>query len=324
MTRSFLSGTVVALAIALGLPAAAQARTACPNEQTTPTAANSAQVSDAIFCLTNQIRTSYGLAPFHRDARLDTTARLHSEDMARRDYFAHTTPEGLSPGDRAEAQGYTEGVGENIAAGYRNARAVVLGWMASAGHCRNILGTARDIGVGTAATPRANYTQNFGDYAFGAASQASAGCPHTIDLDTLDVPEEQPASPIAAVVAPVLEAIEQVAAPAVVALVAPALDALSLTPSRVRPRRGGGRVTYTLSAPATVTFRIERRLSNGRYRTLAGRLTDEGVEGVNTFAFSGRLKGRALAPGRYRLRAVATDEAGNASSPRRISFRVTR
>ncbi len=71
-------------------------------------------------------------------------------------------------------------------------------------------------------------------------------------------------------------------------------------------------------------FRVERRLRSGKYRTLAGKLTDEGGLGVNSFVWNGRLKGRALAPGRYRLRAVATDEAGIASKPRRISFRIVR
>ncbi|HUR84449.1 MAG TPA: CAP domain-containing protein [Solirubrobacteraceae bacterium] len=328
MTRTFMTATLAALAFAAAIPAAAQARTACPNETVTPTAANSARVSDAIFCLSDQIRSSYGLAPFRRDARLDAAARLHSEDMAGRDYFAHDTPEGLTPQDRAGAQGYTDGVGENIAAGYRNARAVVLGWMASAGHCRNILGQARDIGVGTAATPRANYTQDFGSYTFGPQSQASAGCPYTVNLDTLDVPEQappppSPAAPVAAVVAPVLQAIEQVAGPAEVAAVTPVLDSLRITPTL--PTRGRrGVIAYTLSQPATTTFRIERRMTNGRYRTLAGKLTDEGVEGANELAFSGSLHGRRLAAGRYRLRAVATDETGSASAPKRARFRIVR
>ncbi len=328
MLRSSMTATLAALALAVTIPAAAEARTACPNETAAPTAANSGQVSDAIFCLTNQIRASYGLAPFRRDARLDTAARLHSEDMAARNYFAHDTPEGLSPQDRAGAQGYTDGVGENIAAGYRNARAVVLGWMASTGHCHNILGQARDIGVGTAATPRANYTQDFGDYTFGPQSQASAGCPYTVNLDTLDVPGQtpaapSPASPVAAVVVPVAQAIEQVAGPAAVGAVAPALDSLRVTPPlRFRGRRGV--ISYTLSRPATMTFRIERRLSNGRYGTLPGTLTDEGVEGANKLAFSGSLDGRRLAAGRYRLRVVATDEAGSASAPRRARFRIVR
>lgn len=83
------------------------------------------------------------------DARLATAARLHSEDMARQDYFSHTSLDGRSPWDRIAAQGYTGASGENIAAGYRTAAAVMTGWMNSSGHRANILNcTSRAIGVG--------------------------------------------------------------------------------------------------------------------------------------------------------------------------------
>jgi hypothetical protein len=91
--------------------------------------------------------------------------------------------------------------------------------------------------------------------------------------------------------------------------------------------RGGGRgcvVSYTLSAPATVTFRIERALGNGRWRALRGELTDAGGRGANSFRFGARLRGQALAVGRYRLVAVATGAAGIVSPARRVSFRVVR
>jgi uncharacterized protein YkwD len=230
MRRSLLCWFAVTVAVALAAPAGAQARTPCPAEQSAAASAPSAQVSDAIFCLTNQIRAAYGLAPFRRDARLDTAARLHSEDMADRDYFAHVTPEGLSPSDRAAAQGYSAGVGENIAAGYATARAVIVGWMNSTGHCRNILGSARDIGVGTAPSPRPNYTQDFGDYDFGASSAVPDRCPLDIDLDTL-----APAAPapLPALLAALPAAIAAVTAPppsaAVAPVAAPALDAISIS-----------------------------------------------------------------------------------------------
>jgi hypothetical protein len=46
--------------------------------------------------------------------------------------------------------------------------------------------------------------------------------------------------------------------------------------------------------------------------------------GANRFRFTGRLSRRALAPGRYRLVAVAKDGTGQRSATRRISFRVLR
>jgi hypothetical protein len=40
--------------------------------------------------------------------------------------------------------------------------------------------------------------------------------------------------------------------------------------------------------------------------------------------FSGRIARRRLAPGRYRMTLTATDAAGNASAPKRLSFTVRR
>lgn len=337
MRRRVPSAIAVTIAVVLAAPAAAQARTPCPAEATAPTAANSAQVSDAIVCLTNQLRASYGLPAFRRDARLDTAARLHSEDMAARDFFAHTTPEGLAPGDRASAQGYAGGVGENIAAGYATARSVIVAWMASAGHCRNILGAARDIGVGTAPSPRPNYTQDFGNHAAGAAAEPGAGCPYPVDLDALSVPDLVgivAAAPAAVAPAPApAAAAAPAAAPAAAAPASarPLLTRLAVGPARLRP---GGRavVRYTLSAhapapapaPATVTLRIERAVAGrrARWRTLPGSLTDAGEPGRNALAFGTRVGGRRLPAGRYRLRAVATDAAGRASAPRRTALRI--
>ena len=39
---------------------------------------------------------------------------------------------------------------------------------------------------------------------------------------------------------------------------------------------------------------------------------------------SGRIRKRALSPGRYRATLVARDAAGNASRPKRLAFRIVR
>ena len=44
--------------------------------------------------------------------------------------------------------------------------------------------------------------------------------------------------------------------------------------------------------------------------------------GLNTFVFTGRVGGRRLGRGRYRLTAVAADRAGNRSKPVRRRFRI--
>ncbi|MEU6859092.1 CAP domain-containing protein [Glycomyces sp. NPDC046736] len=123
-----------------------------------------ADTESAVLDIVNRERGSAGCDPLERDSRLDTAARLHAEDMAANDYFDHTSQDGRSPTDRANAQGYQGGVGENIAYGYRDAEAVMEGWMNSEGHRANILNCGYDvIGIGVADRGGTLYwVQNFG------------------------------------------------------------------------------------------------------------------------------------------------------------------
>ena len=71
---------------------------------------------------------------------LASAALVHSDDMVAHDFFSHTGSDGRNAGDRATAAGYAwSSWGENIAAGYGSAAAVMAGWMASPGHCANIM-----------------------------------------------------------------------------------------------------------------------------------------------------------------------------------------
>jgi len=80
---------------------------------------------------------------------LDRAALAHSDDMVAHDYFGHTGSDGSSAGQRAAAAGYAWRTwGENIAAGQTSVAATMAGWMASDGHCANIMNAAfRDIGL---------------------------------------------------------------------------------------------------------------------------------------------------------------------------------
>ncbi|MSY83983.1 MAG: CAP domain-containing protein [Actinobacteria bacterium] len=107
--------------------------------------------------------------PLAHDARLAAAAQGHARDMATQDYFAHDSLDGRSAADRMTAAGYTgwRTVGENIAAGYSSAEAVMEGWLRSPGHCRNIMNPAfEDLGVGRASDEDSRYgtywVQNFG------------------------------------------------------------------------------------------------------------------------------------------------------------------
>jgi hypothetical protein len=126
--------------------------------------------------------------------------------------------------------------------------------------------------------------------------------------------------------------------------VAPALTRLALSPARFAARRGTS-VAYRLSEAARVRFTVERAVPGVRsgrrcrplrgrpragakrctaHRVLRGSFRDDGSLGLNRVRFAGRLRGRTLAPGAYRLVAIARDAAGNPSRTARRAFRIVR
>ncbi|HKA68974.1 MAG TPA: CAP domain-containing protein [Actinomycetes bacterium] len=103
----------------------------------------------SVVKLTNSARAKAGCSALRADGRLRTAARSHSTDMAKRDYFSHETPEGITPWKRAQEAGYANPSAENIAHGYPTAKAVVDAWLGSSGHRANILNCeSKAVGVG--------------------------------------------------------------------------------------------------------------------------------------------------------------------------------
>jgi uncharacterized YkwD family protein len=100
--------------------------------------------------LINIERTKQGLKPLVIDSKLCMIARKKSLDMKEKNYFSHQSPTYGSPFDMLKQFGVSSQTsGENIAAGYSTAQAVVTGWMNSQGHRENILNPAfTHIGVG--------------------------------------------------------------------------------------------------------------------------------------------------------------------------------
>lgn len=88
-------------------------------------------------------------APLAWNDRLFSAAARHSSDMAVNNYFSHTGLDGRSAAQRVAAEGYAwTWVGENIAAGQASVSVVMGGWLASPGHCANIMRAEyRDVGV---------------------------------------------------------------------------------------------------------------------------------------------------------------------------------
>ena len=112
--------------------------------------------------LTNAERAKAGLKPLQISNPLMDVAQAKSEDMAKNNYFSHTSPTYGSPFDQMKSAGISyKAAGENIAQGQKTPEEVVQAWMNSEGHRANILnGSFTHIGVGYVAD--GNYwTQQF-------------------------------------------------------------------------------------------------------------------------------------------------------------------
>jgi uncharacterized protein YkwD len=95
------------------------------------------------FLLANRARKSAGLPPLEMRYDLVGLARIHAEDMARRDFFSHYNPDGIGPGTRARRESVDYLVFAENLARVRNSNDPALlavdGWLKSPGHRRNLL-----------------------------------------------------------------------------------------------------------------------------------------------------------------------------------------
>jgi hypothetical protein len=89
---------------------------------------------------TNTARQNFGFEPLRENTALNWAAYLKAKDMIENDYFAHYSPEGITPWHWLEASGYDYGsAGENLAIGFLESEQVHLAWMNSSSHQKNIL-----------------------------------------------------------------------------------------------------------------------------------------------------------------------------------------
>jgi uncharacterized protein YkwD len=146
------------------------------------------ELRHAVVCLINKQRTSRGLPRLHANRKLNRSAQGWTRTMVNRQIFTH----GTNFASRITAVGFDwSTAGENIAVGFTTPFQVVQGWMASTGHCQNILYPAFSQ-VGTGVVDQgiagwggaASWTQDFGlrmgqrapSHNMGPAD----GCPYSI------------------------------------------------------------------------------------------------------------------------------------------------
>lgn len=104
---------------------------------------------------TNQQRLANNVAALTLNKQLDVAAQAKADDMAKRNYWSHNTPDGNTPWVFIQQAGYHyQKAGENLAYGFATTSDTITGWMNSPHHRENLLDPAfQDVGFGFANVP---------------------------------------------------------------------------------------------------------------------------------------------------------------------------
>lgn len=110
---------------------------------------NISDLEQQMVNMVNKDRAAAGLPALKISSALTTNARLHSEDMAKNNFFSHTSPTRGSFSQRVKGSGIKySAAGENIAR-YNSVEKAQAGLMNSEGHRANILSkTFTHVGIG--------------------------------------------------------------------------------------------------------------------------------------------------------------------------------
>lgn len=116
--------------------------------------------ASSLLAGTNQQRAANGLGALAINATLNQAAQAKANDMVVNDYWAHTSPTGVTPWYWFSNVGYSyQTAGENLAYGFTSSSDTITGWMNSPGHKANILnGSFQEVGFGIVNAP--NYQGN--------------------------------------------------------------------------------------------------------------------------------------------------------------------
>jgi uncharacterized protein YkwD len=181
--------TVAVVVIAsMSLVSVAGARgSGCAQAHSPIAATPRAELQSAVVCLINQQRHERGLPGLRENARLNRSAQGWTNTMVSSRDFSH----GADFAARISAVGFRwSTAGENIATGFNTPAAVVRGWMASTGHCQNILNPRyRSVGTGVSRRSIAGVSSGGGtwtqDFALGMGQAPASdnwgpaeGCPY--------------------------------------------------------------------------------------------------------------------------------------------------
>jgi hypothetical protein len=107
--------------------------------------------SDVLVDLTNESRLAYNESPLVRSELLDEAATLKAQNMAENEYFAHTSPTGVTPWYWFQKVGYVFlYAGENLAINFTDSKDIEDAWTNSPSHRANLLNVNfKEIGLAT-------------------------------------------------------------------------------------------------------------------------------------------------------------------------------
>lgn len=106
----------------------------------------------AIIELTNNDRSAQGISQLEENSKLTQAAEEKAENMIEKNYFAHTSPEGLTPWHWIDKENYDYNyAGENLAMDFTTVEKMNEAWMDSPTHRANVMSDKYfDVGVGIA------------------------------------------------------------------------------------------------------------------------------------------------------------------------------
>jgi hypothetical protein len=221
-----------------------------------------------IVDLTNDERDTQSLGTLTRNSVLDAAAKLKAEDMAKEQYFAHYSPEGVSPWYWFGQVSYNfVHAGENLAIYFTDSGDIVDAWMDSPAHRDNIMNDDyTEIGVGTAEGTYKGYQTVYVVQLFGTPAASAPSSPVSVsENEVADVALAEPTntseqeSAVLAESVSITEEISVVPSQAVANQIAPSAETQTTVVNDMDVLGGGTVVLYsdlistsTGGVPATV------------------------------------------------------------------------
>ncbi|MBW0282441.1 hypothetical protein ATN38_02035 [Rhodococcus sp. FH8] len=118
-------------------------------ELSEPAAVSTSAINpNSLEALVNSERTKAGKQLFTTNETLRSSACAKADHMLAQDYWAHTSPDGVTPWSFIEKAGYRyTTAGENLAKSYPDDASLVAAWMNSPSHRENVLGDFKEQGI---------------------------------------------------------------------------------------------------------------------------------------------------------------------------------